>query len=74
MPKKEYSVELTKMLNQIKTNLALNQLTGDIGGRPIPGVAKIKFLIPEERKIYMVALEKFAKQQRKLFDKIVNKD
>ena len=74
MPKKEYSVELTKMLNQIEANLALNQLTGDIGGRQIPGTERIKSLIPEERKIYMVALEKFAKQQRKLFDKIINKD
>ena len=74
MPKKEYSVELTKMLNQLEANLALNQLTGDIGGREIPGIARLKSLIPEERKIYMEALEKFAKQQRKLFDKIINKD
>ena len=74
MPKKEYSVELTKMLNQLKDNLVLNQLTGDIGGRPIPGIARLKSLIPEERKIYLKALEKFAKQQRKLFDKIINKD
>ena len=72
MPKKEYSIELTKMLNQLESNLALNQLTGDIGGRQIPGTERIKSLIPEERKIYMEALEKFAKQQRKLFDKLVN--
>ena len=74
MPKKEYSVELTKMLDQLESNLALNQLTGDIGGRRIPGIPRLKSLIPEERKIYMEALEKFAKQQRKLFDKIINKD
>ena len=74
MPKKEYSIELTKMLSHLESNLALNQLTGDIGGRQIPGTERIKSLIPEERKIYMEALEKFAKQQRKLFDKIVNKD
>ena len=62
------------MLNQLEANLALNQLTGDIGGREIPGMDRLKSLIPEERKIYMEALEKFAKQQRKLFDKIINKD
>ena len=74
MAKKEYSTELTKMLNQLESNLALNQLTGDIGGREISGIDRIKSLIPEERKIYMEALEKFAKQQKKLFDEIINKD
>ena len=61
---KKYSAKLTKMLNQLEPNKV----------QPVISISRLKSLIPEERKIYMEALEKFAKQQRELFDKIVNKD
>ena len=54
MPKKEYSVELTKLLEILKTNNP-TQLQHK----------KFKELNQEERVIYMAALKKKSKEDRK---------
>ena len=63
MSKKEYSIELTKMLAQLDNN----------PGQPITSIDRIKTLEPLERKIYLDALEVKATEWRKQFDDIVNK-
>ena len=62
MPKKEYSVELTKLLEILKTNNP-TQLQN----------RKFKELNPEERQIYMKALKKKEKADRKLLFRLINK-
>ena len=64
MPKEEYSVELTRMLNQLETNK----------GEPVASTRRIKGLAGKERVIYMDALGVFRKKQMKLFDELTNKD
>ena len=62
MPKKEYSVELTKLLEILKTNNP-TQLQN----------RKFKELNQEERQIYMKALKKKTKADRKLLFRLINK-
>jgi len=62
MPKTEYSIELTKLLAILKTNNP-TQLQN----------RKFKELNPEERQIYMKALKKKEKADRKLLFRLINK-
>ena len=62
MPKKEYSVELLKLLEILKTNNP-TQLQH----------RKFKELNQEEREIYMDALKKKTKVDRKLLFRLINK-
>ena len=62
MPKKEYSVELTKLLEFLKIN------------NPTPlQHRKFKELNQEERKIYMAARKKKSKADRKKLFKLMKK-
>ena len=62
MPKKEYSVELTKLLEILRTNNP-TQLQE----------RKFKELNQEERGIYMAARKKKSKADRKKLFKLINK-
>ena len=62
MPKKEYSVELSRLLEVLKTNNP-TQLQNK----------RFKELNEEEREIYMNALNKKAKADRKKLFKLINK-
>ena len=62
MPKKEYSVELTKLLEILKTNNP-TQLQN----------RKFKELNQEEREIYTDALKKKSKADRKKLFKLIKK-
>ena len=62
MPKKEYSVELTKLLEILKTNNP-TQLQN----------RKFKELNQEEREIYMKALKKKGQADRKKLFRLINK-
>ena len=62
MPKKEYSVELTKLLEILKTNNP-TQLQHK----------RFKELNQEERVIYMAALKKKSKEDRKKLFKLIKK-
>ena len=59
MPKKEYSIELTRMLEDLKTKR--------------PSSKKLKDLNAEERVIYMNAVQKMSKAYREKLFKLVNK-
>ena len=63
MGKNEYSIGLTKMLYQLDNNK----------GEPITGIDRIKTLTPEERKIYLIALEKKSKLWRKALHNLIKK-
>ena len=62
MPKKEYSVELTKLLEILKTNNPT-----ELQHR------KFKELNQEERKIYMAALKKKSTADRKKLFKLMKR-
>ena len=62
MPKKEYSVELLKLLESLKTNNP-TQLQN----------RKVRDLNQEEREIYMDALKKKSKADRKLLFRLNTK-
>ena len=62
MPKKEYSVELLKLLEILKTNNP-TQLQH----------RKVKELNQEEREIYMAALKKKGQADRKLLNRLNTK-
>ena len=62
MPKKEYSVELLKLLESLKTNNPTQLQT-----------RKVKDLNQEEREIYMAALKKKGQADRKKLFKLINK-
>jgi hypothetical protein len=57
MPKEEHSVELAKMLEDLKTKE--------------PTIKRFKGLTQEEREIYMNALNKKAKENRKKLRKLI---
>jgi len=59
---KEYSVELTKLLYQLKES-----------GK-VPSTDKLKGLIKEERRIFMRALHKSSNTARKKLFELINKD
>ena len=63
MPKKEYSVELTKLLEILKTNNP-TQLQNK----------RFKELNQEEREIYMDALKKKSKEDRKKLFKLMKRN
>ena len=62
MPKKEYSVELLKLLESLKTNNP-TQLQN----------RKVRDLNQEEREIYMAALKKKSQADRKLLNRLNTK-
>ena len=59
MPKKTYSVELTRMLEDLKTKR--------------PSSKNLKDLNAEEREIYMNAVQKVSKEAREKLFRLVNK-
>jgi len=61
MPKKEFSVELTKLLEILKTNKNPTQLQN----------RRFKELNQEEREIYMAALKKKGQADRKKLFKLI---
>ena len=63
MPKKEYSVELTKMLYQLENNK----------GAPLASLRRFKRLSLEERIIYVTASDKLRIKDEKLFDGLIDK-
>ena len=63
MAKKEYSVELTKMLHQLKTNK----------GAPLASLRRFKRLDLEERMIYVTASDKLRIKNEKLFKELIDK-
>ena len=62
MPKKEYSVELTKMLNQLNDPNVYSQ---------VPGTKRLKDLNEAEREIFMKVLKRKSKADRKKLQELM---